>query len=173
MTESLQQAAAEDWETEKYFEKSRKPIIVGETFKMSLLFPDASIDVSGEGALHVSIKQSESSPGHQELLVAAKESGREQELPLQIRILYENDQIETMLFTILPRNQVKRNRKLGAWSPWTIFWAGSYNEQRLYHQIPKSTSPNTSSCWSGCGATAWAMLFGWVDYRASFDSAWS
>jgi hypothetical protein len=37
--------------------------------------------------------------------------------------------------------------------------------------------PNTSKCYSGCGATAWAMLFGWADYQASvgnpyWDGRW-
>lgn len=49
------------------------------------------------------------------------------------------------------------------------FWEadGGFAAQRLYRQIPPYTWPNTNSCWSGCGATAWAMLFGWVDERAA------
>ncbi|MCB0111685.1 MAG: VWA domain-containing protein, partial [Caldilineaceae bacterium] len=55
----------------------------------------------------------------------------------------------------------------GAWSNWHYFWAGSHNDQRLYNQIEKHTGPNTSTCWSGCGGTAWAMLFGWADKQAA------
>lgn len=55
----------------------------------------------------------------------------------------------------------------GSWSNWTYYWAGSHNDQRLYSQIPKNTAPNSSSCSSGCGGTAWAMLFGWADNQAA------
>src|SRR5262249_9002122 len=52
----------------------------------------------------------------------------------------------------------------GPWGPWTFFWAGSDPDQRLYTQMPSSENPpNNSGCWSGCGATAWAMIFGWAD----------
>ncbi|GEM_PF-899049 len=49
------------------------------------------------------------------------------------------------------------------------FWQtdGGQAAQRLYRQIPAYTWPNTNGCWSGCGATAWAMLFGWVDAQAA------
>lgn len=59
----------------------------------------------------------------------------------------------------------------GSWSNWTTFWAGTHNDQRLYRQIQIGEAPNTSSCVSGCGATAWAMLFGWVDFRASHSGS--
>jgi len=69
-------------------------------------------------------------------------------------------------------------------SPWS--WQGwfaapnrsdmitAYFDQRWYRQLRPGELPNTSSCYSGCGATAWAMLFGWADYRASLgDPAWA
>ena len=52
-------------------------------------------------------------------------------------------------------------------SNWRYHYAGSDADQRRYHQIPANSPPNTSDCMSGCGATAWAMLFGWADFRAS------
>ena len=62
----------------------------------------------------------------------------------------------------------------GSWSSWTYYWAGSHSNQRLYSQIPSSHAINTSSCWSGCGGTAWAMLFGWADKQAALgNSYWS
>ncbi|MDW8319572.1 MAG: hypothetical protein RMN53_17235 [Anaerolineae bacterium] len=51
---------------------------------------------------------------------------------------------------------------------WHFWYAdGGFPAQRLYRQIPAYTWPNTNGCWSGCGATAWAMLFGWADERAA------
>lgn len=62
----------------------------------------------------------------------------------------------------------------GAWSAWTYYWAGNGGDQRLYSQIEKNSAPNTSNCWSGCGGTAWAMLFGWADNQAAEgNSYWS
>jgi hypothetical protein len=62
----------------------------------------------------------------------------------------------------------------GAWSNWNYFWAGSHSDQRLYSQMAANSSPNTSGCWSGCGGTAWAMLFGWADKQAaSGNSYWA
>lgn len=52
------------------------------------------------------------------------------------------------------------------WTPWSVFRAGSDADQRLYRQLRARESPNTASCFSGCGATAWAMLYGWVDVQA-------
>ena len=59
-----------------------------------------------------------------------------------------------------------------AWGAWNYFWAGSHNDQRLYSQIHESHAINTSSCWSGCGGTAWAMLFGWADKQAATGNAY-
>lgn len=56
------------------------------------------------------------------------------------------------------------------------FWNtdGGFSGQRLYRQIPAYTWPNTNSCWSGCGATAWSMLFGWADAQAAAGNpAWA
>jgi hypothetical protein len=59
---------------------------------------------------------------------------------------------------------------LGSCGLWKYYSAGSTADQRFYSQIPAHTAPNTSSCWSGCGPTAWGMLFGWADYQASINN---
>jgi hypothetical protein len=61
---------------------------------------------------------------------------------------------------------------VSGWSSWNYFWAGSHDDQRLYDQIPAGSTPNTSDCWSGCGATAWGMLFGWADNQAANGNAY-
>ena len=59
------------------------------------------------------------------------------------------------------------------WGPWTYYWAGTHGQQRLYDQIPASENPpNNSGCPSGCGGTAWAMLFGWADNQAALGNAY-
>ncbi|MBN1262452.1 MAG: hypothetical protein JXB35_17360, partial [Anaerolineae bacterium] len=61
---------------------------------------------------------------------------------------------------------------VSGWSSWNYFWAGSHGAQRLYNQMPSSDPQNPSSCYSGCGATAWAMLFGWADNQAASGNAY-
>ena len=43
----------------------------------------------------------------------------------------------------------------------------TWADNRKYDQIPNGHAPNDSPCYSGCGATAWAMLFGWADAKAA------
>lgn len=58
-------------------------------------------------------------------------------------------------------------------------WAGANatdaaKKVRKYDQLPARSAPSTSQCASGCGATAWAMLFGFHDYEAAQnDAKWS
>ena len=79
----------------------------------------------------------------------------------------------------LPPLDVAEPQAGSGWTDWSYVWAGGdevahHNEQRWYDQIASGDSPNTSDCWSGCGATAWAMLFGWADYQADLgdDPYW-
>jgi hypothetical protein len=53
------------------------------------------------------------------------------------------------------------------------WWAGSEADQRIYDQIPTNIVTPDGYCMSGCGATAWAMLFGWADHKAWLgDPVW-
>lgn len=73
-----------------------------------------------------------------------------------------------------------RNRK-SEWSRYELaaceptrssaYWAGSsysdaWTKTRKYRQLDEHEAPSNSQCSSGCGATAWAMLFGFHDYEA-------
>ena len=72
------------------------------------------------------------------------------------------------------RSTVTLSKSYGPWSTWTTHWAGAMSDQRLYRQLSLGEAPNSSGCVSGCGATAWAMLLGWVDFRASHSgSSWA
>jgi hypothetical protein len=59
------------------------------------------------------------------------------------------------------------------WSAWTFFDAGSADDQRDYNQFTYGTyfSSIGAACLSGCGATAWMMLFGWADYKSSIPGS--
>jgi hypothetical protein len=125
----------------------------------------------------------------------------ESEMQVELKVDYENES-DIIKFTVLPEKYrelvgnsagVVKNKMLadpfepdtpnelpkwygfgnGPWGPWYTSWAAHHNDQRLYDQIAKNTGVNTSNCWSGCGATAWAMLFGWGDHRAGEqDPTW-
>ncbi len=47
------------------------------------------------------------------------------------------------------------------WTSWHEYYAGTWSQQRRYTQEPGG------SCYSGCGPTAWAMLYGWFDYTGA------
>lgn len=56
-------------------------------------------------------------------------------------------------------------RQSRAWSSWTTWVAGTALEQRDYNQF------TSSGCASGCGPTAWMMLFGWADAKSTYPVA--
>jgi hypothetical protein len=57
-------------------------------------------------------------------------------------------------------------------SSWSTHIVGNGAADQLWlDQIDSGDAPNDSSCFSGCGATAWAMLFGWADNRAKAGEA--
>lgn len=44
---------------------------------------------------------------------------------------------------------------------------GAMRNVRKYDQLQGSQAPNRAPCASGCGATVWAMVFGWADHMAA------
>ena len=52
------------------------------------------------------------------------------------------------------------------WSAWSYYYAGSCTDQRRYYQVWALCH---SGCYSGCGPTAWGMLYGWWDQRGPFN----
>jgi len=59
-------------------------------------------------------------------------------------------------------------------SRWSFHWAGSFKDQRDYKQYELPLQAGFIRCPSGCGATAWAMLFGWADHQAeNGNSYWA
>lgn len=47
------------------------------------------------------------------------------------------------------------------WGSWTTYYAGDWGDQRRYYQ----TWDSGAGCYTGCGPVAWAMLYGWFDYK--------
>lgn len=57
-------------------------------------------------------------------------------------------------------------RGIARWTPWNFWFAGSWSDQRRYRQFWQD-SQMCPGGWSGCGPTAWAMLYGWWDRHGS------
>lgn len=56
--------------------------------------------------------------------------------------------------------------ELSGWTSWKYWYAGNWNDQRRYAQF-SNDSQMCPNGWSGCGPTAWAMLYGWWDRKGS------
>ena len=188
MIESLRRQAADEWDTERFAADNGEGVIEGEPLPIALLFPGATIEVSGEGASLVAVEVIPVTPATEALSLEARSSVAGREIPFTLTASYPNGTRETLSFVILSPEDVgsgsvgaKRDNvnwaELGpnaSWGPWNQFWAGTSSDQRLYSQMAAGSSPNTSGCYSGCGATAWAMLFGWGDYQAGVGNpSWS
>jgi hypothetical protein len=52
---------------------------------------------------------------------------------------------------------------------WDCSWAGGWPDQPRYSQW----FVEDAGCYSGCGPTAWAILFGWIDRQAHAGGDWA
>jgi hypothetical protein len=59
-----------------------------------------------------------------------------------------------------------RNAAGNGWQAWQYWYAGNWNDQRRYEQFHNDPQMCPGGA-SGCGPTAWAMLFGWWDRKGS------
>ncbi len=194
MAESLKRQAASEWETEALVQESGEGLIAKRPFELALLYPKAQVKLTGEGSGKVEVRRVTTAPDRELLVLTAVDAQKGAELPVKVEISYPNGFSEALSFVVLapedvgtpggnaqgeaPESQgtywVDEPGSLGPWSSWNTFWAGSAADQRLYDQMPAYSSPNTSSCYSGCGGTAWAMLFGWGDKQAALGNpSWS
>lgn len=196
LAESLRREASADWNVDRLAEEYGEGLTVGTTYPLALLSADV-LDVStgGEGADYVSteIVKREALPPILNILV--NRSDPEATLSFDVKIAYADGQTELVKFFILPgtpstsaatksqssaatQQAASQFSTTGAWSPYTSYWTGDANDvndgfdQRLYTQMLSGQAPNTSGCASGCGATAWAMLFGWADNQAAIGNSY-
>lgn len=187
MAESLRRQASEEWQTDAQAQESGEGLVVGRAFELPLLYPRAEYRLGGEGASRVRAELITTEAGTQKLVLNAVSASPGKELPLSVDFFYGNGMTETVRFVVLDAGDVGKPASgersveqqgvrwadmntLGAWSAWNNFFAGSHSDQRLYSQFASGSSPNSSSCYSGCGATAWAMLMGWGDFQASVNN---
>jgi hypothetical protein len=58
------------------------------------------------------------------------------------------------------------NAATSGWTAWQTWYAGGWSDQRRYWQYGNDPQMCPSAA-SGCGPTAWGMLFGWWDRKGS------
>jgi hypothetical protein len=189
--EDLKHSAGNVWKGEAALARHGEVLVAGQTKTVRFLpGAGASVAVSGAGAKYV-----ESSP----VAVDGREAGVRLRVtggpptpePVVLSLKYGTGKDETINFAVVShveaskdprtreRRQPRRTHPLPPgqdpteMSPWDTSLVGTWKEQRKYDQIPAQEWPSNSDCPSGCGPTAWAMLFGWADWKASTgDEEW-
>lgn len=174
--------AAEDWATTHQREEVGISLVPGESYRLLLPRP-ARYTISGPGAALVTIE-----PELDALRITAL-SAPPAGAPFDITLTYVEERSETVHFLaidwrpnniLLPmvvgdapvsRAAAAPSAPAATSSQTLLGWMFAYADggragQRLYNQITPYTWPNVTSCYSGCGATAWAMLFGFGDNQA-------
>jgi hypothetical protein len=196
--EELHREAAEEWQVDTWAQQFGELLFPGETYPLATLCESPVITPSGEGLTYVSTELVTAAGRPPVYRITALSGPAGEEFRLDVDIACPGGPNESFIFYIAqprtvylplvmrgsgasggsshvslaatPSRQVQGAAKAQDWA-WYWAWAGT-GDQRMYHQIAANTYPNTSSCPSGCGATAWAMLFGWADYQAE-SSSWN
>ena len=182
LAEDLRALAKQDWNVEQLAEDNGEGLRVGDDYRLSFIREEPlPFRIEGPGADPEYLKVSvERSPGRPAVLVLDVVSALPQEeLLFDVEIDHETF-TETRRFAIVGTLGIIDQQKTGRftprhhldWGPWTFHWAGGHADQRLYYQMESGELPNVASCYSGCGATAWAMLFGWADNQAASGNAY-
>jgi hypothetical protein len=161
--------AAAAWDVERAIATSGEGLVAGRSYRIPSLFADATIEVSGPGADLVVVAPAPDGAAF-ELTIASGAPQRDLTLTVAHPALGRS---ETLLFFTVPLGVVGAGvvsaaagggvapTSATAWSDWRFEdAAGLHDAQRFYAQFP------WDGCPTGCGATAWAMLFGWADYLA-------
>jgi hypothetical protein len=190
LTESLRRKARSDWNIDRMAAQYGEGLAQGTTYPLALLPGVSDITATGDGVSYVSTRTVRRTGLPPVFTITVLGSEPEATPSLDVKISYTDGQAELLTFFIVPAapstsaaadgqgsTAALQSSSTSAWSPWTFYWTGDGkdgNDQRLYSQIAAGQTPNTSSCFSGCGGTAWAMLFGWADNQAAIgNSAWA
>jgi hypothetical protein len=189
LNEALRYDASKEWELISLTKEYGELLSAGESYQLAILpnkIPE--IKLEGKGAQFVKVELLERRKQGLPPVIDIKvvDAPSDVEASFHLSLIYSSSDISKPIkLVIATKKQIVElpqiNLELDSlkipnvrgWSSWSTFWTGTHTDQRLYSQIPKKEFNNSSNCASGCGATSWAMLFGWGDYRASFNnSAW-
>jgi hypothetical protein len=197
LLKSLAQRASSKWELEKMLAQYGETLVKGNIRTVHGLANQilSEITVTGDGAapryLHQEVLTNNSIPTGVILSVLEEPEDQQTLLPILVTLKYTEGTTETVKFAIanhlalslgqamflplvagssaLPKTSIQSEMEPAAWGPWHYYQVDSFSDflNIRYNQITAHTGVNTSNCWSGCGATAWAIVFAWFDRRAA------
>jgi hypothetical protein len=191
LLKSLKERASDEWTLEENLNKYGETLVKGNIRTIYGLATQtlSSIQVTGEGAAAQYLGQQEMKDGDTLigiiLTVLAEPSDPKTLLPIQVGLQYTSGATETLKYAIANHTALHMPYRISiplvingsqgtsttavesadtsSWGPWHYYWVDSSSDAlaERYDQIWGG------SCWSGCGATAWAMEFNWFDRRAA------
>lgn len=198
LAEDLRRQAAKEWNFNRRAEEIGDGLRKGDQYIVGLLaLPTPNVATSGPGTQYIQSEVVSTDGEPSGFLITVLDADPTNVVPFQVEIAYGNGVSEILKFRILELGQndfhayipfvnsdsgndlalqaatVNSPQAVQGAYDWHYFSAGGPEEQRRYKQIQAHVAPNKANCYSGCGPTAWAMLFGWVDLRAGFlDTKW-
>jgi hypothetical protein len=167
--ESRRLNAAGDWKTEETIKKNGQGVVPGRSHRIAVIDPGASVRVAGPGANQVKLADEVSAGGAARAAVVTVADTASSQLPFDIEVQAVNGMTKVhKFFIVLPIVNVIEIPAV----KWVFHFAGGVADQCHYWQFEvggswwNPLSWFSDECPSGCGPTAWGMLFGWADRQA-------
>ncbi len=164
----LTERAKSDWEVEKAIQRNGEALVAGNKYEVATLYPDVKFRTDRDVSAHITLELKKSSDARvPDTLVISVRASAPENTAFGLELSYRNGVTEMLRYTVVRPPAVPSGVHVQAddWSRWTYHSAGGNSDQRTYWQ---ETHP-TKGCPTGCGPVAWAMLFGWADFKAAQD----
>ena len=194
LIEDLRRHASHDWQVQNLVHQFGEGLRLGETYRLALLCDQPTVTLSGPGTSYIQTELQNRAGLPPVYIITVVQVPEVVESPFEAVAACPSGTSETFKFWVLnpptacylplvlspgvaenSRSGLHVARPFRAAMPagFARFWTFGYiADQRLYGQTSFYPPPTISSCSSGCGATAWAMLLGWADYQAG-NAHWS
>ena len=174
--EARRSAAAEDWKTEDLISQFGEGLRPGSSRRVAVLDPGASVRVTGPGAAQVQLTDRVSAGGAAQSVEVRIAQTASASLPFTIEVKSLTGVTKFIkFFIVLPIPEVFTIPA----TYWRFDFAGGAADQCHYWQFDVDAewyevlnwfSDCDGKCLSGCGPTAWGMLFGWADRKAEANN---
>jgi hypothetical protein len=170
--EARRYAAAEDWEAEDLIAESGEGMAPGSSRRIAVLDKGATVGVTGPGAGQVQLSDLVAAGGMARVAEVRVANTAASSLPFEIEVKSLTGTTKVVkFFIVLPIPEVFTIPT----TYWRFEFAGGAADQCHYWQFDVDLawyevlswfSDCDDTCLSGCGPTAWGMLFGWADRQA-------
>lgn len=155
---------------------------MGDSYVLPLIDAMADVQLAGAGATLTTMEAISLPGGRWGVRLTITGDPGQNSVPFQVEISTPAEQVDFIVYPELneiylplvthgnsssqTNSLISAPSAITGWGSWRHYVAGSGVDQRYYRQIYAHEGQNYTSCPSGCGATAWAMLFGWADHQA-------